>query len=482
MIRIIPVIRILGGLTLGVAALMIFPLLLDVFDGNGASSPFIRGMVVNAFAGATLTVIAAGRDAGDLTRRQAFLTTASAWLLAPLLTGLPFMGVGLTFVEAYFESASGLTTTGATVFTNLEETPDAILLWRAMLNFVGGIGIVVIAILVMPVLRVGGMQIFRTESSDQSDKVFSKGLDFVLWITGVYIALNVICAAVYAALGMSGFDAVTHAFATIATGGFSTHDSSFAWFDSPAIEWAAVVFMCAGALPFVAFVRSIRERNPGVVLRDIQVRAFVGFVFLAALLMTPSAMRALDIPFDHAFRLVAFNAMSIITTTGFASGDFQVWGHFAIGFFFVLMFIGGCSGSTAGGIKVYRLQILLKLATAHLNRLVSPSRTVVVTYSTRRIGDEIEIAILTFLVAYLISTAVVTLGLTALGLDFVTALSGAASALGNVGPGLGDIIGPAGTYAPLPDGAKGLLALAMILGRLEFFTLLVLLMPSFWRG
>lgn len=482
MIRVMPVFRIIGAVVLGLAGLMIVPLAFDIAAGDGRSSAFTYAIAINVFVGATLIIVTSGRETTELTRRQAFLTTGLAWLVAPALAGIPFVDEGRTLIDGYFEAASGLTTTGATVFTNLEETPQSILFWRAMLNFLGGIGIVVVAIIIMPILRVGGMQIFRTESSDQSDKVFSRSLDFVLWIAGVYLGLIVLCSVTYAVLGMSAFDAVAHAMTTVATGGFSTHDSSFAWFESPAIEWAAVVFMCAGALPFVAFIRSIREGNPGVLVGDVQARAYIGFILIAILLMTPSAMGALDASFADALRLVAFNTVSIVTTTGFASGDFQDWGHFAVGFFFVLMFVGGCSGSTSGGIKVYRLQILLMLAVAHLHRLVSPSRTVVVTYSTRRIGPEVEVAILTFLVAYLISAALFTLALAALGVDFVTALSGAASALGNVGPGLGEVIGPAGNYERLSDGAKLLLSLAMILGRLEFFTLLVLLTPAFWRG
>jgi trk system potassium uptake protein TrkH len=481
LIRVIPVLRILGALFMGVAGLMTIPLLMDLAGGAGANSPFVAGVVAAAFAGATLLILTGAREPGELTRRQAFLTTGSAWLLAPALAGIPLMGSGLSFVDAYFEAASGLTTTGATIYSNLEETKDSILLWRSILTFVGGIGIVVIAILVMPALRVGGMQIFRTESSDQSDKVFSRGLDFVIWIAGVYIGLNILCAGVYAALGMSAFDAVNHAMTTVATGGFSTHDASFAWFDSPAIEWAATLFMCAGALPFVAIIRTLRGQDAAIVT-DVQVRAFLAFLLVASLLLTPSVMKALDVAAPDAFRVAAFSVVSVTTTTGYAVGDFQAWGPFSVGVFFLLMFVGGCSGSTSGGIKMYRIQILIKLALAHLRRLVSPARTVVVVYSTRRVGDDIEIAILTFMVAYLVSTALVTLALAALGLDLVTAISGAAAAVGNVGPGLGPIIGPAGNYSSLHDAAKMVLALAMILGRLEFFTLLVLLTPAFWRG
>lgn len=481
MIQVIPVIRILGGLVLGVGLLMLAPISLDAAAGRLGSSPFAVGLVTTVFIGASMLVATAGRAAIELSRRQAFLTTGIVWLVAPVFGALPFVAAGMSFVDGYFEVASGLTTTGATVMTGLDETAPSLLLWRSLLQWLGGIGIIVIGIMVMPVLRVGGMQLFRTESSDQSDKVFGRGYDLVVWIGYIYFGFTLLCAMVYAFLGMNAFDAINHAMTSIATGGFSTHDASIGYFQSPAIEWGATFFMAAGALPFVAYIRAVRSRGQPL-FGDIQVRAF--FVFAAGASAAIAATLAASNGFDagEAVRLAAFHVVSIMTTTGYAAADYGAWGSFAVGGFLVLTFIGGCSGSTAGGIKIYRLQILLKLAHAHLKRLISPSQAVVVTYGTRRVGDEIEIAILTFLVAMLVSTAAFTLFLSWIGLDLVTALSAAATCLANVGPGLGDIIGPTGTFAPLPDAAKAVLSFAMILGRLEFFTLLVLLTPSFWRG
>lgn len=481
MLRIMPVLRVLGGILLGLAALMIAPFLIDLFAGRRDTSFFASGIVVALFTGVTLLILSASKESFVLTRRQAFLTTALAWILAPAFSALPLMSAGLSFIDAYFEAASGLTTTGATVIVGLDHAPPGLLLWRSLLEWIGGIGIVVLGIIVMPFLRVGGMQLFRTESSDTSEKIFSKGYDLVLWIAGIYVGLTVVSALVFGILGMSAFDAINHAMAAISTGGFSTHDSSFGYFKSPALEWAAVVFMAAGALPFVAYIRTIRGREHAL-FDDIQVRAFVGFIAVTSLIVGFTHFTHDGAGLGDAIRMAAFSVTSIVTTTGFTSEDYQTWGPFAVGVFFILTFVGGCSGATAGGIKMYRLQILGKLAFAHLTRLVSPSHVVVMTYGTRRVEPEVQVAILTFLVALLFSTAAFTLALSWLGLDFLTSMSAAATALANVGPGLGPIIGPSGNFAALPEAAKVVLSFAMIMGRLEFFTLMVMVTPAFWRG
>jgi trk system potassium uptake protein TrkH len=471
----------MGGVLLGIAVLMTAPLFLDFAAGQASAAHFLSAIVIALFTGVTLLVLSASKEVFDLTRRQAFLTTALAWTLTPAIAALPLMSANLSFIDAYFEATSALTTTGSTVMVGLDTTSPGLLLWRSLLQWVGGIGIIVIGIIVMPFLRVGGMQLFRTESSDSSEKIFARGLDLVRWIAGIYLGLSVACAIVYGLLGMSTFDAINHAMTSIATGGFSTHDASFAYFESAGLEWAGVVFMASGALPFVAYIRTLRGRDKSL-LNDIQARAFL--VFLAAVIFALALTHAElnDVRFFDALRLSAFNVTSIVTTTGYASDDYQLWGPFAVGAFFILTFVGGCSGSTSGGVKMYRLQILGRVAMAHLTRLVTPTQTVVVSYGTRRVDEEVEIAILTFLCAVLISEVAITVILSWLGLDLVTALSATATCLANVGPGLGSIVGPAGNFASLPEAAKAVLSLAMILGRLEYFTLLVMLAPSFWRG
>lgn len=481
MISVIPVLRVLGGIILGLAVLMIAPFVIDLSAGRRDTSFFATAIIAALFAGLTLLILSASREKFSLGRRQAFTTTALAWTLSPVFAAMPLTSAGLSFVDAYFEAASALTTTGATVMTGLDQAPPGLLLWRSLLQWIGGVGIIVLGIVVMPFLRVGGMQLFRTESSDTSEKIFSKALDLVRWIAGVYIGLTIACAVVFGVFGMSAFDAVNHAMTSISTGGFSTHDASFAYFRSPALEWAAAVFMLSGALPFVAYIRTIRGREHAL-FDDIQVRAYVAFIAGATLVIGFSYAHLHEAGLVEALRLAAFNIISIVTTTGYVSDDYQSWGTFAVGAFFVLTFVGGCSGSTSGGIKIYRLQLLAKFARAHLTRLVNPSQVVVMTYGTRRVEPDVEVAILTFLAALLFSTALFTLLLSWLGLDFLTAASAAATCLTNVGPGLGPVIGPSGNFATLPDSAKIVLTFAMIMGRLEFFTLLVMLTPAFWKG
>lgn len=471
----------LGWLLIGLALMMGPSLIADMASVRHDASYFMIAAVTSLFSGLTLLLLSSSDETFDLSRRQAFLITGLSWLVLPVFGAIPFMGIGLTFIEGYFEAASGFTTTGATVLVGLDHLSPGILLWRSMTQFIGGLGIIVLGILVMPFLKVGGMQLFKTESSDHSEKIFAKGLDFARWIAGIFIGLVILCAFLYAAVGMSAFDAVNHAMTTVSTGGFSTHDASFGYFRSPAAEWVASFFMMAGGLPFVAVIRTLRGRRDAL-LSDIQARGYILFLFVAALAVALNLVWTNVADPDDALRLAVFHVISIVTTTGYASTDYQLWGTFAIGAFFLLTFIGGCSGSTAGGIKIYRIQILWKLAMAHLTRIVSPSHVVVVSYSTRRVDDEVAFAILTFLVAMLVSAAAFTLVLAALGLDLVTAVTGSVTCIANVGPGLGPVIGPAGNFSTLPDSAKAVLSIAMILGRLEFFTLLVMLTPAFWRG
>jgi trk system potassium uptake protein TrkH len=324
------------------------------------------------------------------------------------------------------------------------------------------------------------MQLFHTESSYTSEKIVAKAFDLAAWIFAIFVFLVGACAAAYRALGMDWFDAVNHALTTISTGGFSTHDASFGFYEGNAILWASTVFMLAGALPFVAFIRFARGKYIAF-MSDIQLRGFLAFLAATITLVALTRMRAGVEP-GEALATSAFNIVSVVTTTGYASEDYQLWGPFAMGAFFILTFVGGCSGSTAGGIKIYRFQILGRLAIAHLTRIVSPSRVHPVLYHDRRVEYDIAFAILSFLVVLLFSLMVSTFLLAWLGVDLISALTGSATAIANVGPGLGDVIGPAGNFATLPDGAKLVLAAMMILGRLEFFTILVLLTPAFWRS
>jgi trk system potassium uptake protein TrkH len=417
------------------------------------------------------------------TQREGFLLTALAWFAASFFGGLPFVfsELRLPLADAFFETASGLTTTGSTVIDKLAERSKGILLWRSMLNGIGGIGIVVMVVALLPFLRVGGMQLFRSESSDKYEKPLPRAAEIAVATVFAYLALVLACAAVYWALGMSLFDAITHAMPTIATGGFANYDESFAWFKSPALEWAATLFMALGALPLVIYVRMALGQWRDV-RTDSQVFWFVVVIFAASLAIAAWLALVKDTPAFAALRLAAFNVVSVITTTGFASADYNAWGGFPGVIFIMLMFVGGCTGSTAGAMKVMRFEILGRLGANAMRRLVHPRGVFRMRYQGKPLGDDVITSVTIFCFVYFLSFAALTAAVAATGLDFVTSLTGAAQALGNVGPGLGEVIGPAGNYKTVPDLAKWLLALGMIMGRLEFMAILVLFTRRFWRG
>lgn len=459
---------------------MLTPLLVapDPFHQPGAD--FVLAALATSFTGLVLMALSPVAGDFELSRRQGFLLTALAWSVMPAFGAIPLSAYGLSYTDAFFEAVSAMTTTGSTVMSGLDYAEPSILLWRSMMQAIGGVGVIVLGIIMMPFLRVGGMQLFHTESSDTSEKIVAKAFDLAAWIIAIFVFLVGACAAAYRALGMDWFDAVNHALTTISTGGFSTHDASFGYYEGNAILGTSTLFMLAGALPFVAFIRFARGKLVAFI-SDIQLRGFLVFLAATITLVALTRMRAGVDP-GEALATSAFNIVSVVTTTGYASEDYQLWGPFAMGAFFILTFVGGCSGSTAGGIKIYRFQILGRLAVAHLTRIVSPSRIHPVLYHDRRVEDDVAFAILSFLVVLLFSLIVSTFLLAWLGVDLMTALTGSATAIANVGPGLGDVIGPAGNFQSLPDGAKWILSSMMILGRLEFFTILVLLTPAFWRS
>ena len=416
-----------------------------------------------------------------LTLRQAYVLTFLAWLAVPAFGALPlvFSELELSYTDAFFETMSGVTTTGSTVLVGLDTMPHSILLWRALMQWLGGVGIIVMAIAILPWLRSGGMQLFRAESSDRSDKPMPRLAAITAALCGVYVTASVVCAIAYHLAGMSVFDAIAHSMATLATGGFSTRDLSFIDY-SVSAQWVGTVFMIVGALPFLLYVRAVR--GDWAILRDRQTQIM--------LLLLTAAVVALALwmhlhggrPLAEALRLAAFNATSVMTTTGFASDDFNLWGSFAIGVFFYLMFIGGCTGSTSGAIKVFRFRVLFIVLRSYLSRRFMPHAVAHPSYDGKELSGDVVEGVMAFLAVYFLTVAIAALALGAFGLDWLTALSGAVQAIGNVGPGLGPIIGPAGNFASLPDGAKWILAFAMLLGRLELFTVLVLMTPGFWRG
>ena len=477
-----PILLVLGLLVATIGVGMLLPAAVDAAVDNPDWRVFFAASAVTTFIG--VGVVLANRGTDDaLNRRQAFLLTTLAWVIVPAFAALPFMfsDLRLSFTDAYFEAMSGITTTGSTVISGLDHAPPGILLWRALLQWLGGIGIVVMAVAVLPMLQVGGMQLFRMESSDTSEKILPRAASIAGALTGLYVGLSALCMLALMAAGLSAFDAMAHAMTTIATGGFSTSDGSIGSFDSVAVDSIVILFMLLGSLPFVLFLQVLRGR-PMMLWRDGQVRAFAGFVVVLVTLVTLWLITFKDFSPGGALRYGAFNVISVMTGTGFSSTDYGQWGAFSISGFFLIMFIGGCAGSTSCGVKIFRFQVLFSTMATWVRALNRPHGVFVAHYNNRPIPDAVIGSVMSFLFLFLVCFMALAVALSVTGLDYVTALSGAGTALANVGPGLGEVIGPAGTFGPLPDTAKWLLSLGMLLGRLELFTVLVLLTPTFWRG
>lgn len=480
MIQVRPLVFTIGILLGVLAAAMLVPAALAGVRGYADAPVFLASATFTLFVSGLMMAGGYGRRPTGLGLREGFVLTTMSWVVVAGFAAVPFTGLGLSYTDAFFEAISGLTTTGSTVIVGLDELPHGILLWRALLQGIGGLGIVVMAILILPYLRIGGMQLFQMESSDQSEKVLPRAAELMTAITFVYVGLLTLCALTYLVLGMSFFDAVCHALTTISTGGYSTHDASFGHFASPSLEVAGTVFMALGALPFVVYIRGLHG-DFAAAWRDTQIRGLLKFLAAVSLLLAAWLFITRDISLPAALRMAAFNVTSVVTTTGFASTDYGAWGPFAVGVFFLLTFVGGCTGSTAGAIKIYRLQLTAMLTRGYLVGLISPHRVLSLVFNGRRVPQDVPFAVIAFLAVYMMTVGVVSVALTGMGLDFVTSLTAAATAVSNVGPGLGDVVGPAGNFATLPVGAKWVLSIAMLLGRLELFTVLVLFRPEFWR-
>ena len=477
-----PILFIIGILMSTLALAMCVPAVADAAVGNKDWQVFTLGSAFTLLIGVMLLLTARSQSRA-LNLRQAFVLTTLSWMIIPAFGALPlaFADLQLSYTDAFFEAMSGITTTGSTILTGLDYAPPGILLWRSLLQWLGGIGIVAMAVAILPMLQVGGMQLFRMESSDSSDKVLPRATQLIAFIGFIYLGMTMLCALLYWSFGMTGFDAVTHAMTTIATGGFSTHDESIGYFKSAAIDTIAIVFMLLGSLPFVLYLRGLRG-NPGALWRDSQVRWFLAIVVLTVSVMSAYLHFGRFIGAGESIQRAAFNVVSMITGTGYATADFNLWGTFAVGVMFFVMFIGGCAGSTTCGVKVFRVQVLYATALSQIRRLLEPHGVFIAYYNGKPIPESVSDSVMSFFFLYVLCFAGLAIGLSFIGLDFLTATSGAATAISNVGPGLGTTIGPAGNFATLPDSAKWLLSAGMLLGRLELFTVLVMLAPSFWRS
>lgn len=479
--RIWPAVLVLGWILLAVAAGEGVMALFALATRDGLATIFAISAAITATIGGGCVLTTKGRPF-ELRFRDATLLTVVSWILVPAVAALPFLPepIGLSPIDAYFEMVSALTTTGSTVMIGLDTAPRSILLWRSTTQWLGGIGIIGLAIVILPFLKIGGMQLFRLESSDRSEKTIPRVRGIASAVGQIYVTLTAACFLAYWMLGMTPFDALNHAFTTICTGGLSTHDASFGFFQSPALEWTAVFFMIAGSLPFLAYVRLLRAGTSRDRV-DPQAIAIVVFLAAATVLLSVYLVVAREVPVAIALTKSAFNIVSIVSTTGYASTDYLLWGAFVAGLFFCLSFVGGCTGSTSGGMKIFRFQVIGRMIGQHARRVIYPHAVVPLRYGGRVVSAEQVGSVGAFAFLYMVVFFLFSVLLSLTGLDPATAFSGVASALSNSGPGIGSVIGPAGNFSTLPDAAKLLLSAVMILGRLEILVVLVLFMPRFYR-
>ena len=469
----------LGILQIILGIFMLVPIFVQFFFKEIDSS-FFGASIITIIVGTLFFLSNLDHDK-KLNLQQAFLLTALSWLSIAIFGSLPliFSEVNFSFTNAFFESMSGITTTGSTIIPNLEEMPKAILLWRAILQWLGGIGIIVMAITLMPIMNVGGMQLFKISNSDSSEKILPKSKEIALRLIYIYSGLTTLCAISYKILGMNTFDSITHSMTTIATGGFSNYNESIGFFNSFSIEISAMIFIILGSLPFIAYIKFLNG-NRRIFFSDIQIRTFLKIILISILIL--SIYLFLDKSSELNFRTVLFNVISILTGTGYVNAQFDNWGGFPLIIFIGLMFIGGCAGSTTCGIKIFRFQILYSFVLNQLKKIIYPKGIFVLKYNQSPVDDKFTASIISFIYMYLVIFFVITALLSLTGLDFITSISGAATSISNVGPGLGSTIGPNGNFSSLPDISKWILSFGMILGRLELFAILVLFLPSFWRN
>ena len=460
---------------------MLVPAVVDVMANNADWQIFAISAAFVTFIGGVFFLSNRGHY-GELTIKQGFLITVCAWIAIPLLGAIPFVfsDLDLSYTDAFFEAMSGITTTGSTVITGLDGLPPGILLWRSLLQWFGGVGIIVMGVAILPMLKVGGMQLFRVEAFDVSDNFIPRSTKLAASLSLLYMGLTLLCGLALWWAGMSPFEAASHAFTTISTGGFSTSDGSIGHFDSAAIDYTISFFMIVGSLPFILFLKILRG-NPAGFFGDGQIRGFIMLLVVITAVLSGWLWITGDYGLTQSVRYVLFNVISVITGTGFASTDYTAWGQFPVIVFFLIMFIGGCAGSTSCGIKIFRFQVMFAVFKSNIKKLLWPNGIFIPKYNRRPLAEDATGSVFAFFFLFILCFFMLTLALTFVGLDLTTALSGAGTAISNVGPGVGPIIGPAGNFQSLPDGAKWILSFGMLLGRLELFAVLILFSPHFWR-
>ena len=481
MFNIKPIALVGGTVVCAVGFLLFIPLITELIYQTESWQSYAVPILLYLIVGGSLVITNRNVEL-KISIKEAFIITVLSWILMAILCAIPFIytQLKLSIVDAIFESMSGITTTGATILNNLDSLPKGILIWRALLQWLGGIGIVVIALVILPFLRIGGMQLFHLEGDDPYDKFLPKISSVVTKIVFVYSALTALLIILYFINGMTLFDSIAHSFTTISTGGFSTHNDSFAYFRSNSILNIAVIFMIIGSLPFLLLAQT--NISNYALFRDHQVRVLVFILIIAISLIYYFARPFVEGNAISQLSTISFNTISIISGTGYVSENFEDWGNYASVLFLLLMFIGGCAGSTTGGLKVFRFQILFKYIYLHLKKMLQPHMVITAKFNGKKVSDSTYDSVMTFFFIYIITFAASSLLLSFSGLDFLTCISAAASAISNVGPGLGEIVGPEGNYSSLTNYSKLVLVFTMFLGRLEMLTIYVLLLPSFWKN
>ena len=470
----------LGILQIILGISMIFPIIIQIIFGE-LNSSFISASLITIIFG-TLFLLSNLDQDKKLNLQHAFLLTALSWISVAIFGSLPFIfsDLNLSITDSFFESMSGITTTGSTIITDLNSTPKAILLWRAILQWLGGIGIIVMAITLMPLMNVGGMQLLKISSTDGSEKILPKTKEISIRLIIIYIALTFLCALFYKIFGMKFFDSLTHSMTTIATGGFSNYNDSIGHFNNFKIEMTSMVFIILGSIPFIAYIKYL-SGTKNIFITDTQIKSFIKIIFFSILILFLYLVIFNKSFSEISLRSISFNVISILTGTGYVTQNFDSWGNFPLIYFLILMFIGGCAGSTTCGIKIFRVQILYLFIKNQLKKIIYPRGIFIIKYDNNNVNEKFMASIISFIYLYIVIFFVIAALLSLSGLDFTTSISGAATSISNVGPGLGELIGPNGNFSQLPDFSKWVLSFGMILGRLELFAILVLFLPSFWQ-
>lgn len=469
-----------GAVLSKIAWLMLLPIAVALFTNFEGLAEFLRAFVL-LYA---ISFILTRRKPTNLNLRvkDMLLMTTLTWIVTCIFASLPFILIQhISFADAYFETMSGLTTTGSSVLSNLDSIAPSLLMWRSTLQWIGGLGFIVMAVAVLPFLNVGGMTLFRTESSDWSEKSLPHAKDVATNIIKVYSFLTALCTLSFMWGGMSFYDAINHAFTTLSTGGFSTHDSSMNGF-SVSVQWFTTLFMFLGSLPFLLFTQALHQKSFKILLHDQQIQGFFFFILAMGSFLTLWLWHKDIFNFSDSLRIAFFSLINIMSTTGFSLGNFDQWTAVTTLILAIAFLLGGCSGSTAGGIKTFRFQIIFKVLRSQISQLIHPNSISPIHYNRKIVANETIFAIIAFIFCYFLSIFILGILMTMTGMDVLDSLSSAMTAVGNVGPGLGAHVGPSGNFADIPESAKWLMSVGMLLGRLEITTAIVLLFPTMWRN